>query len=386
MSQRQRRGFGVLEQNEVWRQFHAGHSQVEIARDLGRHDGSVRGFVSGCGGVRPVPRTRAARVLSSDEREMISRGVAVGESVRAIARQLGRAPSTISREIARHGNREQYRAVRADRRAWERARRPKPCRLATQPVLCAVVAAKLAQQWSPTQIAGWLAMTHPTDPTMHVSPETIYRSLYMQARGVLKRELQLELRRHHLIRRSQRANTAGSGRGQIVGAVSIAERPASIEDRAIPGHWEGDLLAGSRTTYIATLVERASRYVHLVKVPNKDTQSVVTALLREVRHLPHGLLASLTWDRGHELAQHARFTMATDVAVYFCDPRSPWQRGSNENTNGLLRQYFPKGTNLAQYSQADLNAVALRLNTRPRKTLGFRTPAQVLDAYVASTG
>ena len=385
MAKRTRRAFGVLEQNDVWVRFHAGQSQTSIEATLGRGDGSIRALVSGCGGVRPAPRTRAVRVLSSAERETISRGLAIGDSVRAIARQLGRAPSTISREIARHGNRAHYRAVRADARAWGRARRPKGCRLATQPALCAIVAAKLALQWSPTQITGWLMLTHPTDPTMRVSPETIYRSLYMQTRGVLKRELLTQLRRHHMIRRSQRANTAGSGRGQIIGAVSIAERPASIEDRAIPGHWEGDLLAGARQTFIATLVERHSRYVHLVKVPNKNTASVVTALLREVHQLPHGLLASLTWDRGHELAQHARFTMATDVKVYFCDPRSPWQRGSNENTNGLLRQYFPKGTNLSGFTQKDLNAVALRLNTRPRETLGFRTPAEVLDAYVAST-
>jgi IS30 family transposase len=299
---------------------------------------------------------------------------------------LARAPSTISREVRRHGGRAPYRAAEADVRAWQAARRPKRCRLALQPMLCAVVAAKLAADWSPEQIAGWLKVTYADDRAMQVSHETIYRSLFVQSRGVLKKALVQHLRRHRAVRRSQRASTHGQRRGQIVDAISIRERPATIEDRAVPGHWEGDLLAGAAQSHVATLVERQSRYLLLVRVPGKDTTSVVRALSRHVRTLPRGLMASLTWDRGHELAAHKRFTLATHVQVYFCDPQSPWQRGSNENTNGLLRQYFPKGRDLATLSQAQLNRIARRLNERPRKTLGYHTPADRLAAIVASTG
>jgi IS30 family transposase len=220
---------------------------------------------------------------------------------------------------------------------------------------------------------------------MRVSHETIYRSLFIQARGVLKRELIGHLRSRRVMRRAKNASTAGQARGQIIDAISIRERPAEIEDRAIPGHWEGDLITGSKNTHIATLVERCSRFTMLVKVNGKDTASVVTALTKQVRKLPAQLRRSLTWDRGMELAEHKRFTVATDVEVYFCDPQSPWQRGTNENTNGLLRQYFPKGTDLSHYSQVDLNKIALRLNQRPRKTLGFHTPAAKLEASVALT-
>jgi IS30 family transposase len=338
------------------------------------------------GGIAPLPRTRSDHALTASDREDISRGLARKESARSIARALGRAPSTISREILRNGGVEHYRAERADAAAWDRARRPKSCRLAQQPALCAVVAAKLAAKWSPQQIAGWLVTTYPDEPTMRVSAETIYRSLYLQARGVLKRELLTSLRRPRAMRRNRHASNAGQGRGQIIGAVSIAARPPAVEDRAIPGHWEGDLLAGAKNSYIATLVERRSRFVLLVKVPGKDTQRVIAALIRQVRQLPTGLMTSLTLDRGLEFAQHKRFTIATDVAVYFCDPQSPWQRGSNENTNGLLRQYFPHGMDISHVTQAALNRIASELNTRPRKTLGYRTPAATFADGVASIG
>ena len=276
--------------------------------------------------------------------------------------------------------------MEADARAWRAAKRPKPTRLALHRPLRVVVAAKLRAKWSPAQIAGWLVTAYPDDPRMHVSHETIYRSLFVQARGVLKRELTAHLRTRRPMRRSKRASKAGQTRGQIVDAVSIMERPATVEDRAIPGHWEGDLLSGAKNSHIATLVEPTSRYVHLVKVTGKDTTAVVNGLLREVQRLPAGLMTSLTWDRGLEMAQHARFTVAADVAVYFCDPRSPWQRGTNENTNGLLRQYLPDGTDLSVYTQRDLNHIAMQLNTRPRKTLGFRTPAAIFAQAVALTG
>jgi len=295
-------------------------------------------------------------------------------------------PSTVSRELARNGGRARYRATAAEQRAWAAGRRPKEPRLAREPVLCARVAAKLAQDWSPGQIAGWLRRTYPTTPSLHVSPETIYRALFVQARGTLKRELVAHLRTQRPLRQARAAASRPSRRGQIVEAVSIRERPPEVDDRALPGHWEGDLLMGTDQTVIATLVERHSRYVHLVRVASKETAVVVGALIREVRRLPGQLIQTLTWDRGHELQQHARFTLATDVQVYFCDPRSPWQRGSNENTNGLLRQYFPKGTRLDGYTQAQLDAVARRLNTRPRQTLDFRTPAEVLHEAVALTG
>jgi IS30 family transposase len=244
----------------------------------------------------------------------------------------------------------------------------------------------LQDHWSPQQISGWLDAVYPDDPAMQVSHETIYKSLFIQARGVLKKELLIHLRSRRLMRRGKTAVACGQGRGQIKDAVSIRERPAEVEDRAVPGHWEGDLISGSQNSYIATLVERQSRFVMLVRVPGKDTKSVVDALVRRVAKLPAGLMASLTWDRGLEMADHKRFSIDTNVAVYFCDPRSPWQRGSNENTNGLLRQYFPKGTDLSVHSQATLDAVALKLNTRPRQTLGFATPGAMLATRVALTG
>lgn len=370
----------------LWAQFRRGEPLAEIAAALGRHPGTVQTVVRAAGGIAPRPRQRAARALTADERETIARLVETRTSVRGIARALGRPPSTVSRELTRNGGRAHYRATAAEQRAWTQAERPKVPRLARDPQLCALVGEKLAADWSPGQIAGWLRRTYPTTPSLHVSPETIYRALFVQARGTLKRELTAHLRTRRPLRRAQAAATRPSRRGQIVDAVSIRERPPEAADRALPGHWEGDLLMGAGQTVIATLVERRSRYVHLVEVATKETAVVVGALIREVRRLPGQLIETLTWDRGHELQQHARFTMATDVQVYFCDPRSPWQRGSNENTNGLLRQYFPKGTRLDGYTQAELDAVAHRLNTRPRETLGFRTPAEVLYDAVASTG
>ncbi|MER6100699.1 IS30 family transposase [Streptomyces sp. NPDC001728] len=381
-----RPGLSDEQKREVWRRWRDGQSLSEIGRALGKVPGSIHGVVAANGGFVPAARTRSAGVLSLAEREEISRALAAADSFRAIAGRLGRAPSTVSREVARHGGREKYRAARADEGAWDNARRPKSCLLQQSPALRDTVAGKLKEDWSPRQIAGWLARTFVPEDGMYVSHETIYKSLFIQARGVLKKELVSHLRRRRTMRRSKNASTEGQQRGCIRDAVSIRERPAEAEDRAVPGHWEGDLITGAKNSHIATLVERHSRYVMLVRVAGKDTTSVISALSHQVRYLPDGLMTSLTWDRGTELADHKRFTMATDVKVYFADPKIPWQRGSNENTNGLLRQYFPKGTDLSGYTQADLDAVALKLNTRPRQTLGFETPADTLAAAVASTG
>jgi IS30 family transposase len=369
----------------IWERWKRGESLSEIGRAINRVPGAVFHVVRARGGVPPAPRCRSERALTAGDREEISRGLAAGVSFTQIGVRLGRPTSTVSREVGRHGGRRWYRAAAADAETWDRALRPQVCRLAQHPLLRARVAEKLEADWSPQQIAGWLKRTYPKDPNMQVSHETIYLSLFVQSRGVLKQALIRHLRRRKTMRRSQHATTAGQTRGQIIGAVSIRDRPASVEDRAIPGHWEGDLLAGKSNSHIATLVERQSRFVMLVRLPGKDTDSVVRALTRRVRTLPDGLMSSLTWDRGMELAAHKTFTVATDVRVYFCDPQSPWQRGSNENTNGLLRQYFPDGTDLSTYTQADLNAVARRLNMRPRKTLDYKTPADTLAACVAST-
>jgi IS30 family transposase len=375
----------VGELDALWAAWQAGTSETAIAAALGTALSSVHTVVKRAGGIVPAPRRRAPAALCLREREEISRGLAAGESPSGIARRLGRDRATISREIHRNGTATTYRAEAAEQAAWERARRPKRCRLATQRRLQRVVVRQLQADWSPQQIAAWLVSTYPDDPMMRVSHETIYKTLYVQARGALKKELQAHLRRPRATRR-RRGGPVAEGRGQIVDAVSISERPPTVADRAIPGHWEGDLLAGAHNSHIATLVERHSRYVHLVKVAGKDTASVVEALIREVPRVPQGLMTSLTWDRGMEMAQHQLFSVVTDVQVYFCDPRSPWQRGSNENTNGLLRQYFPHGTDLRPYTQRQLDAIAKKLNTRPRQTLGWKTPAATLAAAVASTG
>ena len=370
---------------EVWRRWKAGESLHAIGRALSKAHPVIHLLLKRHGGIAPLVRRRSRISLTLQEREDISRGIASGSSIRAIAKGLKRAVSTVSREVARHGGRIQYRASEADLQAWESALRTQTCLLATHPKLREIVASKLMLDWSPEQISGGLKIEYPNDESMRVSHETIYRSLFIQARGVLKKQLIQHLRSKRRIRRSRHSRDRGHHSGQIVDAISIRERPAEVEDRAIPGHWEGDLIGGTKNSHIATLVERHSRFTMLVKVSSKDTATVVAALSQHVLRLPASLRRSLTWDRGLEMAQHKSFTVDTEVQVYFCDPQSPWQRGSNENTNGLLRQYFPKRTDLSVYSQEELDEVALRLNQRPRKTLGFQTPADRLQASVALT-
>lgn len=370
----------------MWDRWKKGESLQQIAQLFDRNHSSVQRILAESGGIRPPHRIRSSNALTLSEREEISRSIVAGQSMRTIARSLGRSPSTISREINRNGGVASYRAADADKATWDRAHRPKPCKLIQNRQLASMVADKLRQQWSPQQVAGWLKHSYPSNEELQVSHETIYRTLFIQARGALKKELTEHLRRTRVMRRSRHHTQKTDNHGQISDAVSISERPAMVEDRAVPGHWEGDLLCGSANSQIATLVERHTRYVMLVKIDRKDTHTVVNALIKHAGKLPQELYKSLTWDRGKELADHKRFTLATDIQVYFCDPRSPWQRGSNENTNGLLRQYFPKGLNLSGYSQAQLNAVARRLNERPRKTLNYETPAQRFYQSVASTG
>ena len=374
------------EKHELWQRWRRGEPVREIAQALQRAKRTVYAVVEAEGGIAPRPRRRSRLALTTREREEISRHLAQGESLRTISQHLGRAPSTVCREVGRNGGRAVYRATQADGQAWRRSRRPQPCRLSTRPALRRAVAHHLARQWSPQQIAGWLRRTFPSDPDMQVSPETIYRSLFVQSRGVLKRRLLRELRHHPAFRHARAATKRRPHQSRLVEPISIRQRPADVEDRAVPGHWEGDLLEGTRNTFVATLVERQSRYVLLVRVPNKETHAVVRALARRIRRLPQGLRRSLTWDRGAELAAHRALTITTAVQVFFCDPQSPWQRGSNENTNGLLRQYLKRGTDLSRYSQAQLDAIALRLNTRPRLTLGYQTPADKLAEIVATTG
>ena len=370
----------------MWDRWQKGESLNAIARLFDRHHPSIQGILARSGGIRPAPRRRSCRALTLAEREEISRSVVAGHTIRSMAVSLGRAPSTISREIRRNGGRQGYRASEADQAAWDRARRPKSCRLVQNRALARIVAEKLQLEWSPEQIAGWLKRRFPHDEHYQVSHETIYRSLFIQARGALKKELLDRLRRTLGMRRSRHHTQKTEDHGRITDTVSISERPASVEDRAVPGHWEGDLLFGSHNSQIATLVERQTRYVMLAKVEAKDTETVINALIKHAHSLPRELYQSLTWDRGKEMAEHKRFTLATDIKVYFCDPQNPWQRGSNENTNGLLRQYFPKGTDLSVHSQVQLNAVARRLNERPRKTLNYETPAERFAQCVASVG
>jgi IS30 family transposase len=369
----------------MWERWKAGWTLHQIGQLFDRPHTSIHNILVRTGGIRPPERCRPVAALTLAEREEISRAVVAGESIRSIAQRLGRAPSTVSRELKRNGGRDCYRATQADSDAWLRALRPKRCKLAQHRGLARIVASKLRMLWSPEQIAGWLKHTYPCDESLHVSHETIYRSLFIQARGALKKELLEHLRRTRGMRRSRSYTQKTAIHGQIVGAVSISERPAEVEDRAVPGHWEGDLVFGSGNSQIATLVERQTRYVMLVKVDGKDTETVVNALIKHSRKLPQELYKSLTWDRGKEMAAHKRFTMATDIQVFFCDPQSPWQRGSNENTNGLLRQYMPKGMDISGYSQLQLNAIARQLNERPRKTLGFKTPAEMFSESVALT-
>jgi len=371
--------FTAQQRAELWDRWKNGQSVSAISRALDRKNKTgVERIVVLNGGIAQAPRRRAKTALRFEEREEISRGIAARRSIRQIAREIGRSPSTVSREIRRNWGSQGYRAKRADRLAWERGLRPKPCRLALHRELRWRVAQKLALQWSPEQISGWLKQQFPTDQDMQISHEAIYRSLFVQTRGVLKKELAAHLRTRRHMRHAKGGNT-GHSQGQIPDMVSIRERPAEAEDRAVPGHWEGDLVTGANDTHIATLVERSTRFVMLVKLHRKDSATVVAALAKHVRKLPEELRRSLTWDQGKEMTGHKNFTIATDVQVYFCDPRSPWQRGSNENTNGLLRQYFPRGTDFSRISQAHLNAIALRLNQRPRKTLGFETPADRLQ-------
>ncbi len=370
--------FTEAERVEVWDRRQAGEGNRSIGRRLGRSAGSIRAFVESSGGVRPPLQRRSVRHLSLHEREEISRGVAAGESSAVIGSRLGRDGSTISRELARNGGRHRYRAHRADREAWRRARRPQSCKLASAPRLRQAVTEKLELRWSPQQISGWLTDTYPDDQEMRVSHETIYLTLFIQARGGLKRELTHYLRTRRATRRPA-VKGPPSGKGRIVDPVMISERPAEVEDRAVPGHWEGDLLMGKRQTAIGTLVERWSRYVMLFGLPDGNTaEAVRDALTATVQRLPEHLWKSLTWDQGKEMAQHAQFSVDTGIQVFFCDPKSPWQRGSNENTNGLLRQYFPKGTDMSLLTQTDLDKAAHSLNGRPRQTLDGMSPSEKL--------
>jgi IS30 family transposase len=385
MKQRTRIYYSAQQRNLMWERWKKGDSLHDIARLFDRGHSAVQNILMATGGFRPPPRARSTLSLTLCEREAISRALATGSSMRAIALELGRSPSTISREIKRNGGYSDYRAVEAEKATWQRALRPKACKLAGRLDLIRIISRKLQRRWSPQQISGWLTREYPNNKSYHVSHETIYKSLFIQTRGVLKKELLACLRSRRVMRRSRYSSLKRKGLGTIVGAIPISERPATVEDRAVPGHWEGDLIAGSNNSYIATLVERHSRYVMLAKVKDRRTDTVIAALIKHSQKLPVELYKSLTWDRGAELAAHKNFTLATDIDVFFCEPSSPWQRGSNENTNRLLRQYFPKGTDLSVHSQSKLSAVARQLNERPRKTLEYETPAERFNACVAST-
>lgn len=379
MAQMGRPGLSPQQKAELWKRWKTGESLSDIARALHKGGGSIFGVLRHRGGIAPSDRRRSRLSLTREEREEISRGIAAGLSLRTIAARIKRPPSTVSREISRNGGAARYRASEADEKAWERSRRPKKCRLALNGTLRRIVASKLKMQWSPQQIAGWLKTEFPNDSNLQISHEAIYQTLFVQARGALKKELQRHLRSGRVMRHARTATRKGQTRYQIVDAVSISERPPEFEDRAVPGHWEGDLICGARNTHIATLVERRSRFTLLVKLRGKDAPTVARAMSRQILKLPAALRRSLTLDRGPEFAAHKAFTVASNVKVYFCDPKSPWQRGTNENTNRLLRQYFPDGTDLSQFSQAYLNRIALRLNQRPRKTLQYKTPASKLN-------
>ena len=384
MKYRTRTFYTDTQKSEMWDRWERGESLSSIGRRFNRASSSIYPLLARTGGIRPPKRMRSRLALTLVEREEISRGLIAKMSLRAIAQSLRRSASTISREVGRNGGAKNYRAALSDAAAWDRSERPKLCKLAGNDYLCRAISAKLRRKWSPQQIAGWLMRKHPNDEGKRVSHETIYRSLFIQTRGVLKKELLMHLRATRSIRRSRHATLKRSGIGKFNDAISISDRPAEVEDRAVPGHWEGDLIAGSGNSFIATLVERHTRFVMLAKVGNKDSHSVIQALIKQSRKLPKELYRSLTWDRGCEMAGHKTFTLATDIDVFLCDPHSPWQRGSNENTNRLLRQYFPKGTDLSIHSQAKLSAVARQLNERPRKTLGYETPSERFNTCVAS--
>jgi IS30 family transposase len=386
MKQRPRIYYSEVQKAMMWDRWERGESLHDIAALFDRGHSSIQRILCESGGIRPAQRVRSKLALTLSEREEISRGVVAGRSMRWIAVSLSRAPSSVSREIRRNGGRQDYRASQADQAAWDKAQRPKSCKLVSNRALARIVAQKLKMLWSPEQIAGWLKNAYPQDESYQVSQETIYRSLFIQARGALKKELSQHLRRTRVMRRSRQYTQKRDDHGRISNTISISERPPSVEDRAVPGHWEGDLIFGTNNSQIVTLVERQTRYVMMAKVSSKHTETVINALIKHAQQLPRELYASLTWDRGKEMADHQRFTLATDIKVYFCDPQNPWQRGSNENTNGLLRQYFPKGTDLSLHTQSKLNAVARQLNERPRKTLNFETPAQRFSQCVASTG
>ncbi len=370
------RYFSPEEKTEIWERLANGQSVRSIALGLGRQTSSVRTLIVRTGGApMVVVKPRSPRFLSVAEREEISRGVLSGLSFRAIAAQLHRSPSTISREITRNGSVISYRAHLAEKATTIRARRPKAAKLALNAALRAIVEAKLELRWSPQQISAWLSMTYPDDKELHVSHETIYMSLFVQGRGALRRELHKSLRTGRALRRRQ-GSLPYEGQGHIPEMVLISDRPVEIEDRAIPGHWEGDLIMGRGKTAIGTLVERSTRYVMLIALEKPTAENVRVEMTRKIMQLPEQLRKSITWDRGKEMAQHRQFTIDSGIQVYFCDPRSPWQRGSNENTNGLLRQYLPKGTDLSIHTEAELDAIAEELNNRPRQTLNWMTPLE----------
>ena len=373
------------EKAEIWRAYRSGESLRSICRTQGHSMDVLRLLVAATGGRPPRVSRRSTLRLAPAEREEISRGLVAGESCRLIARRIRRAGSTVSREIARNGGRHRYRACQAEQAALRRARRPKAAKLLTCPRLRQVVEAKLASRWSPQQIAGWLRRAYPNDRELRVSHETIYMSLFVQPRGALHKELARYLRSRRMVRRP-RAARAANGQGQLRNAVNISARPAEAADRAVPGHWEGDLLLGRANSALATLVERTSRFTVLVRLPDgRSSEPVLAALSDRIRTLPDRLVRSLTWDQGKEMALHAQFTLDTGLQIYICDPRSPWQRGTNENTNGLLRQYFPKGVDLATITQDGLDAVAAELNGRPRQTLGWHSPSEKFAEAVAMT-
>ena len=374
-----KRSFTEHQQNAIWSLWSQGKSLSEIGRQLNKHAGSIFCFLQKSGGIKPVRPIRSKRALTLFEREEISRGLSANLSIRGIAQSLNRSPSTISREIKRNGGITKYRAISADRQTWIRAKRPKKSKLQINIALNDIITDKLSNKWSPEQISGYLKRTYPTDTHMHISHESIYKTLYIQSRGHLKKELLKHLRTQRVMRQSKHFNTKGNARGGIIDAVSIHDRPKDVDERTIPGHWEGDLICGSNKSYVATLVERTSRFTMLVKLNGNDSTTVVSAITNKIIELPTQLKISLTWDRGMELAKHKKFTIDTEIKVYFCDPQSPWQRGTNENTNRLLRQYMPKKTDLSVYEQSDLDQIAKELNERPRKTLNFLSPADKLS-------